>query len=574
MQQTADTFAVTLEAIQTPVEAGRDIRVTARIENTGETNDTQTVSVHIPGVGHTTAEVQLSGGATTQQRFTVQTDSDDAGSYTVELASETDSVTAPVTVAAANSAVYRLTEITAPAQVEADSNTNTTAPFSVGLTVTNTGSQLGTQTITVSTQRANISQVVTLGPREQTTITVRDLVGSGLVNETFTVRVDTGDETSTRTVDVVPAQSSGRDLRSIAIGEERAGELDSTDPVAAGTQGYHEPVTFSGEAGQRVTIEMSAEGGDTYLLVRGPDGTEIATDDDDGPGRNSRITGLKLPTTGTYTVIATSFRPDATFPYTLSVAEAGPSSDGYITGVVTNDKNEPLGGVTVEVIDPDTASKVATVTNSEGEYTVEVGAGETYDVRAITEAGSSRADSGVIQPNTTTAVDVVVPGASPTASIELTAEGASNTTPGEEFTRTYTLSNTGESDVADAQLNLSTPRGLSVTDVSGDGLSRGADVFFTEGVDAGASRTVTYTFAVDEEAALESKTITATGHLGAQSTQTRSTVTVTQPRVVPENPGFGDVIRIIAAYNSGEQYNGATVEFTDVLKVISAFNTR
>jgi hypothetical protein len=67
--------------------------------------------------------------------------------------------------------------------------------------------------------------------------------------------------------------------------------------------------TFSGQRGENVTITMKKFGGcslDTYLKLRGPDGAEIAANDDGWTGTNSKIE-ITLPQTGAYTIHATRY---------------------------------------------------------------------------------------------------------------------------------------------------------------------------------------------------------------------------------------------------------------------------
>jgi len=116
------------------------------------------------------------------------------------------------------------------------------------------------------------------------------------------------------------AQDSGDgDLRTIEIGETASGEIDRDDPQSEENRGYHEPVRLDGSAGDLVTISMESIRGDTYLVLRGPDGAVIERDDDGGNGLNSEISGVRLPEDGEYTIAATSYRDFDTFEYTLSV---------------------------------------------------------------------------------------------------------------------------------------------------------------------------------------------------------------------------------------------------------------
>ena len=64
--------------------------------------------------------------------------------------------------------------------------------------------------------------------------------------------------------------------------------------------------TFEGEAGDAMTIELQSEDFDTILLLKGPDGEVLTSNDDYGGTLNSTIV-LTLPESGTYSAVASSF---------------------------------------------------------------------------------------------------------------------------------------------------------------------------------------------------------------------------------------------------------------------------
>ena len=64
--------------------------------------------------------------------------------------------------------------------------------------------------------------------------------------------------------------------------------------------------TFEGEAGQTMTIELMSDDFDTVLLLKGPDGEILTSNDDYGVTLNSTIV-LELPESGTYSAVASSF---------------------------------------------------------------------------------------------------------------------------------------------------------------------------------------------------------------------------------------------------------------------------
>ena len=86
---------------------------------------------------------------------------------------------------------------------------------------------------------------------------------------------------------------------------------------------------FSGNAGQQIAIRMQSEDFDTALFLRGPDGQFVgASFDCQGDGTNSCIPfdtlqggRLSLPSTGTYTIEATTSSIGATGSYSLTVSE-------------------------------------------------------------------------------------------------------------------------------------------------------------------------------------------------------------------------------------------------------------
>jgi hypothetical protein len=86
--------------------------------------------------------------------------------------------------------------------------------------------------------------------------------------------------------------------------------------------------------GQGVRIGMQATGtpdsiGDPYLVLYGPDGAELARDDDGGDGLNSWLE-FQAATAGTYFVEARGFTEDATGRYALNLVagEIGNSYEG------------------------------------------------------------------------------------------------------------------------------------------------------------------------------------------------------------------------------------------------------
>ena len=109
----------------------------------------------------------------------------------------------------------------------------------------------------------------------------------------------------------------------IRIGATVDGRLAEGDGrLAAGE--YVDRYRFTARRGQRVRIEMSSDKMDTYLQLHRPDGTRDANDDTEVNGRpslNSRIDTV-LAEDGDYVISATTYRPNMTGAYRLSLVQS------------------------------------------------------------------------------------------------------------------------------------------------------------------------------------------------------------------------------------------------------------
>ncbi len=91
---------------------------------------------------------------------------------------------------------------------------------------------------------------------------------------------------------------------------------------------YAKHYTFSLNLDAEVTIDLGSGDQDTYLFLlrgHGPDGTQVAKDDDSGPRYDSRLSNLSLPT-GDYTISASTYRPLRTGDFKVTVTAVAPAS--------------------------------------------------------------------------------------------------------------------------------------------------------------------------------------------------------------------------------------------------------
>ena len=101
----------------------------------------------------------------------------------------------------------------------------------------------------------------------------------------------------------------------LVAGRSATGNLAATDGVRWGLS-YYDEWSYSATVGQRIVVTLESDEVDAYLLVLREDGTEVASDDDGGDGRNARVE-FRVPATGRYTILATSAIAEETGRYTI-----------------------------------------------------------------------------------------------------------------------------------------------------------------------------------------------------------------------------------------------------------------
>lgn len=165
-------------------------------------------------------------------------------------------------------------------------------------------------------------------------------------------------------------------------------------------------MTFSGNAGNEVLLEVSSSDFDPYLIVLDPSGNPVAQQDDAaGAGTNVSL-AFVLPAAGTYTLIITSALPGETGGYRVSLSAPGqaaaapqvakpqqPSQPtqaatgtaagaGTITGTVVDSLGQPIAGARVLVVPALTTGQVEVTTDADGRYLVQGLLDVPYRVRA------------------------------------------------------------------------------------------------------------------------------------------------------------------------------------------------
>jgi len=115
------------------------------------------------------------------------------------------------------------------------------------------------------------------------------------------------------TLELSTGAPTASEAGSISYGETVSGDLQVDDGDAW---------TFTGSAGDVVTIALESDDFDTYLELFGPDGALLVSDDDSGGNLNSLIDGFTLPASGEYSIAARGFSPTARGVYTLELSSS------------------------------------------------------------------------------------------------------------------------------------------------------------------------------------------------------------------------------------------------------------
>jgi hypothetical protein len=128
----------------------------------------------------------------------------------------------------------------------------------------------------------------------------------------------TGEGTYSLTLADGPEPVAAQAIEIGASVEGALGEDDGKSEAGVATDAWR----FSGQEGQRVRIEMTADDFDAYLELFDENRVSLAQDDDGGEGTNARL-NFTLPRTGSYIVEARAFS-DATGDYALSITAIEP----------------------------------------------------------------------------------------------------------------------------------------------------------------------------------------------------------------------------------------------------------
>jgi hypothetical protein len=138
-----------------------------------------------------------------------------------------------------------------------------------------------------------------------------------------------------------PEASAPGAAGSINVGQSKDGMLEPGDEIA-GDGPLQDRWTFNARAGQRLRVDMHSADFDSYIVVLGPDGAQLGSDDDGGEGNDASL-GIRAVAGGTYTILATSYGDNLRIgAYRLTLAEeSGNFADpGVAATIATGETKE------------------------------------------------------------------------------------------------------------------------------------------------------------------------------------------------------------------------------------------
>ncbi|GAB3023603.1 CARDB domain-containing protein [Natronobiforma cellulositropha] len=253
-------FAVDIDETTSPVVENDTLVVDATVTNTGEVEDTQTISLETDGQLRDSESLTLEDGETETVTLEWETGESDAGNYTALVSSDDDSDSAPVQVLEPANFDISIAETTSPVVAN--------ETLLVNATVTNTGEVEDTQTISLETDgQPRDSDSLTLAGGASETVTLAWATEEGEAGN-YTATVSSDDETDSTEVRVLePANFD------VSI-------LETTSPVVANeTLLVNATVTNTGEVEDTQTISLETDGQlrDSDSLTLGEGETETVT---------------------------------------------------------------------------------------------------------------------------------------------------------------------------------------------------------------------------------------------------------------------------------------------------------
>ncbi len=134
--------------------------------------------------------------------------------------------------------------------------------------------------------------------------------------------------------------------RTITVNSDVSGQITRADPRLPDSSAY-QLWQFRGNAGQMVQIDVMSSEFDAFAILRDSAGKKLMDDDDSGGGTNARIIAT-LPYSGTFQIVANSYKAGQYGRYTVRLKALGVASENIPSGgVLPGTVGQVLKGQTV-----------------------------------------------------------------------------------------------------------------------------------------------------------------------------------------------------------------------------------
>ncbi|PSQ49529.1 hypothetical protein BRD19_03625 [Halobacteriales archaeon SW_7_65_23] len=304
------SFAVEIVDTTSPVVEGETLSVTANVTNTGDVQETQTVTLNDTGFGgaeQDAVDVTLAGGASNASVVLEWTTADgDAGTGDVTVASDNDTESRSVTVEEARANFSVSIDNTSAPVVEGDT-------LSVNATVKNVGDATGARDVNLTDfDGAEVdTQSVSLAAEEKTTVTLNWSTSTGDAgSDNVTVASDNDSASRNVTVNAPAFFAVTIDSANASVTEgedvvvdytvENTGGVSDTQDIIFRVNGTQND-TESG-----VTLNAGGTFSDSFVYPTGdsdvPAITVNVSSDDDGAERTVTVNGVLTAQNDSYTV--------------------------------------------------------------------------------------------------------------------------------------------------------------------------------------------------------------------------------------------------------------------------------
>lgn len=384
-------FQITaLEPGDVTVFEDETVTITAEITNRVESG-TETVSLRIDGTERASRSVTLGTDEREQVTFAVDASSLAAGDHTYTVATENDERASALTVRA-TSPTFTVSGLT-PSDATVDRATR----FEVSATITNGGTESGTQTVAYTVDGTRIeTTTVALDPNESTTVSFAGLNSSqfGSGRHSHAVTTANGSQSGTLTIEG-PAPPTFAIIRldpeSVTVAAETTVEIAATVSNTGtqtgtqrvrfrldGDQYFGRPVSLDG--GARTTVAFTVE---TSSLDRGSHTYTFVTENDTGSGTltvGSTTTATTATAEKGETETATATRPSESSTPVVTAATRGSATATETETVTETATATPLSSTTAA-----TSTAPTTTTGPNGS--------ETASAATTTDAGG---DGGLL----------------------------------------------------------------------------------------------------------------------------------------------------------------------------------